>query len=616
MSIVLEGLTKRYASHVVVDRVSLEIADGELLVLLGASGSGKSTILRLIAGLARPDEGRIVLKGRDVTGLSPQQRGTGFVFQNYSIFRHMTVAQNIEFGLKIRGVAAAERRRRCEELLDLVELAGLGSRYASQISGGQQQRVALARALAYEPNVLLLDEPFGALDARIRVQLRQSLLEVQERLGVTTILVTHDQDEAFELGDRVGVLERGRLLEVGKPSDLYERPRTLFVATFLGSGNVLVGRAMGRRAEFGTLTLPIPEGSPHERGSPVQLLVRPEEIELAAEKPGDDRPVLGRGRIVKDWFAGSTIRARIRLPRLPGVRQIAPTPPFGEEDFLIDALVPSGGEPPPREPWVVLSRWRILEPPPLSILVLDTGLDRPVPLAVARDLAGRTDAAVSLLCMGEDAEETEPRHVRLKNLAEEHGLAGAEIVLRFGRSDGEAEKRLREGLYDLVLLSPRSDAGDDPDDLVTDLLQAAVAPILIARGEPRPIRRLLLATAAGEPGKTTVRGGARLAARLGATLTLLHVSRGDPSEGTRVESHLGKAAATARGLDVGCEVRLCRAGDPAAAIVSEAREGGHDVIVIGAHGPGPRSIKGREDVMLRILAEADRPVLVVPDGTA
>ncbi|HET9795762.1 MAG TPA: ABC transporter ATP-binding protein, partial [Thermoanaerobaculia bacterium] len=227
MSIVLDGLTKRFGTQPVVDRLTLELRDGELFVLLGSSGSGKSTVLRLIAGLLPPDAGRIVLHDRDVTGLPPQQRGVGFVFQNFSIFRHMTAAKNIEFGLRIRGVRSADRARRREELLDLVGLGGLGGRYAHQLSGGQLQRVALARALAYEPAVLLLDEPFGALDAKIRSQLRRSLREVQQQLSVTTILVTHDQEEAFEVGDRIGVLERGRLLEGGTARTLYERPRTL-----------------------------------------------------------------------------------------------------------------------------------------------------------------------------------------------------------------------------------------------------------------------------------------------------------------------------------------------------------------------------------------------------
>src|SRR5215467_5209622 len=236
MSIILEQVTKRFGRNWVVDNVSLEVADKELFVLLGSSGSGKSTILRMIAGLTQPSSGRILLHGRDVSDLPPQQRGTGFVFQNYSIFRHMTVSENIEFGLRIRRVPPAVRRARRDELLDLVGLRGLGQRFESELSGGQRQRVALARALAYEPSVLLLDEPFGALDVKIRLQLRRSLREIQQTLSVTTILVTHDQEEAFELGQRIGVIERGQLLEVGRPEELYTRPRTVPVATFLGSG--------------------------------------------------------------------------------------------------------------------------------------------------------------------------------------------------------------------------------------------------------------------------------------------------------------------------------------------------------------------------------------------
>ncbi|MEN3334243.1 MAG: sulfate/thiosulfate transport system ATP-binding protein, partial [Blastocatellia bacterium] len=278
MSIVLEQITKRYGNQWVVDNVALEVADKELFVLLGSSGSGKSTILRMIAGLAEPTSGRILLHGRDVTYLTPQKRGTGFVFQNYSIFRHMSVGENIEFGLKIRKTPKADRQRRRDELLELVGLAGLGSRYAHQLSGGQQQRVALARALAYEPDVLLLDEPFGALDVKIRSQLRRSLKEIQRRLGVATILVTHDQEEAFELADRIGVLENGRLLEVGDGEDLYDKPRSLFTATFLGAGTVLVGRAEAGQARFGDLALTIPDDAPHDDGARVQLLFRPEQV--------------------------------------------------------------------------------------------------------------------------------------------------------------------------------------------------------------------------------------------------------------------------------------------------------------------------------------------------
>src|SRR5215470_3663462 len=334
MSIVLDRLTKRFGAQLVVDQVSLEIAEGELFVLLGASGSGKTSILRMIAGLSIPDAGRILLHGRDVTNLPPQHRGAGFVFQNYSLFRHMTVAENIEFGLTVRKVSVPERSEKRDKLLELVGLTGFGRRYPQELSGGQQQRVALARALAYEPSVLLLDEPFGALDVKIRTQLRRSLREIQQTLSVTTILVTHDQEEAFELGQRIGVIDRGHLLEVGRPEELYTRPRTVPVATFLGSGSVLVGRCRSGRAQLGPVSLTIPADVPHEEGDRVRVLLRPEHIALSSEEPSQAIS-LGKGEIVEQSFAGALRRVRGRLPPLPGTRQIAPALPYGEHNLLI-----------------------------------------------------------------------------------------------------------------------------------------------------------------------------------------------------------------------------------------------------------------------------------------
>ena len=244
MTILLDQLTKRYEGHPVVNRLSLEIANGELFALIGPSGSGKSTVLRMIAGLNTVDEGRVILHDRDVTSAPPQQRGVGFVFQHYALFQHMSVANNIEFALRVRKATRDQRQKRRDELLEIVGLTGLGERLPAQLSGGQQQRVALARALAHQPEVLLLDEPFGALDAKIRVELRYALRRIQVELGITTIFVTHDQEEAFELGDRLGVMNFGRLLEVGTPAELYQHPQTEFVASFLGTANLLVGESI------------------------------------------------------------------------------------------------------------------------------------------------------------------------------------------------------------------------------------------------------------------------------------------------------------------------------------------------------------------------------------
>src|ERR1700748_1995022 len=251
MSITLDQVTKRYQGSPVVNDVSLDIGDGEFFVLLGPSGSGKSTLLRALAGPAGVDHGRISLHGRDVTHVSPRERGVGLVFQNYALFRHITVADNIEFALRVRRVKASERRRRRQELLRLVALEGMDERLPAQLSGGQQQRVAVARALAHKPEVLLLDEPFGALDAKIREELRRTIRQVQRELGITTVLVTHDQEEAFALADRIGVMNHGRLLEIGRPNELYTRPATRFVATFLGAANLLLALQTRRGVCFG-----------------------------------------------------------------------------------------------------------------------------------------------------------------------------------------------------------------------------------------------------------------------------------------------------------------------------------------------------------------------------
>jgi sulfate transport system ATP-binding protein len=257
VSIALEDLTKRYAGHPVVNGISLTVGDGELFVLLGSSGSGKSTLLRMIAGLTEVDAGRVTLHGRDVTELPPARRGVGFVFQSYALFPSLSVGENVEFALAVRGTAREARRRRRDELLELVGLAGLGGRLPRQLSGGQQQRVALARALAHQPEVLLLDEPFGALDAKVRAELRRTIREIQRELKVTTLFVTHDQEEAFELADRLAVLSFGRLLEAGPPEELYLRPETEFVATFLGTANLLVGEATPEGVRVGPVCFPL-----------------------------------------------------------------------------------------------------------------------------------------------------------------------------------------------------------------------------------------------------------------------------------------------------------------------------------------------------------------------
>lgn len=237
--ILIENISRKFGSFQAVDRINLEIETGSLTALLGPSGSGKSTLLRLIAGLETPDSGRIEIAGRDVTYKSVRSRGIGFVFQHYALFKHMTIRQNIAFGLELQKAPKAKVRAKVEQLLELVQLQGLGDRYPSQLSGGQRQRVALARTLAVEPQVLLLDEPFGALDAKVRKELRASLRHLHEQVNVTTIFVTHDQEEAMELADRIVVINKGRVEQVGTPAEIYDNPATPFVMSFVGPVNVL-----------------------------------------------------------------------------------------------------------------------------------------------------------------------------------------------------------------------------------------------------------------------------------------------------------------------------------------------------------------------------------------
>ena len=235
------NVTKRFGDFVALDDVSVHVPSGALMALLGPSGSGKSTLLRVIAGLEKPDTGEVFISERDATNLRPQQRGVGFVFQHYAPFKHMTVADNVAFGLTVRRRPKQEIRDRVHELLELVQLEGLGKRYPAQLSGGQRQRMALARALAVEPEVLLLDEPFGALDARVRQELRDWLRRLHDEVHVTTVFVTHDQEEAMQIADHIVLVNHGRVEQIGTPQDLYERPANEFVLTFVGEATQFRG---------------------------------------------------------------------------------------------------------------------------------------------------------------------------------------------------------------------------------------------------------------------------------------------------------------------------------------------------------------------------------------
>jgi len=281
-------VVKRFGRYPALNHVTVEVKSGEFLALLGPSGSGKTTLLRLFAGLDFPDSGTITFDGEDVSARPVRERGVGFVFQNYALFKHMTVAQNIAFGLRVKPWRQRPRRReiasRVEELLDLVQLPGYGKRYPAQLSGGQRQRVALARALAVQPKLLLLDEPFGALDAKVRKDLRRWLREIHDETGITSIFVTHDQDEALEIADRVVVMSSGRIEQIDEPATVYNRPTSAFVADFLGDANRLTAAIEGGRVRLGPLLLDNAAGAQPD-GEAVAY-VRSHEVAVAEGEEG------------------------------------------------------------------------------------------------------------------------------------------------------------------------------------------------------------------------------------------------------------------------------------------------------------------------------------------
>jgi putative spermidine/putrescine transport system ATP-binding protein len=311
VDIALEGIRKTYGDVVAVDSVELEIARGEFFTMLGPSGSGKTTTLRMIAGFERPDTGRVLLDGTDVTARPPYARDVNTVFQDYALFPHMSVAENVEYGLRVKGVKRAERRRRAEEALALVRLEGFGIRKPVQLSGGQRQRVALARAIVNHPRVLLLDEPLGALDLKLRQEMQIELKRIQQEVGITFVYVTHDQEEALTMSDRVAVFSQGLIAQIGTPADVYEHPANEFVAAFVGISNLI--ERDGRR-----------------------FTIRPEKITLLAEgeQPGSGGHA-ERGTIREVLYAGSITRYTVELEQggeLVVVRQnIAGPQPAGEE---------------------------------------------------------------------------------------------------------------------------------------------------------------------------------------------------------------------------------------------------------------------------------------------
>ncbi|HXF63480.1 MAG TPA: ATP-binding cassette domain-containing protein [Caldilineaceae bacterium] len=627
MTIVLEKLTKRYNGHPVVNNVSLEIADGEFFVLLGSSGSGKTTVLTMIAGLTEIDAGRIFLHGRDVTFLPAQERRVGFVFQNYALFQHMSAAENIEFGLRVRKTPAAERRRRRDELLELVGLTGLGNRMPRQLSGGQQQRVALARALAHQPEVLLLDEPLGALDAKIRMELRRTLRAIQRELGITTILVTHDQEEAFELADRLGVMSFGRLLEVGPPEKLYQYPQTEFVATFLGTANLLLGQATATGVKIGAHQFPLeweptaPVPAQLDGTEQVQILFRPESVVLAKSAQALPAPPLGPGEVEQITFGGAYQRLHLRLAPIAGVRPISPPVTFGGDALVIEAtrsLEESRRLPlePGDSVWVGVNCIHTLAHPGLRLLILSDGSPAAqAALAMSSQLARLAHARVTLIVYKLTGDALQA-HVQKVKEQFGSGLPAFEIRTTEAEPDVTepdvvVAREVERLPVDLVVIG---NGGQSSVALAERLLQWGEHNLLLVPNAQSAPTQVLICVASGEPGKEDVLFTGRLAYHLGAAATLLCVIPGSqetPDARARAERFLTHGARTLEFLGVPSRTVL-RVGPVQDEILRELQSQPYDLLVLGMPLPNHEGrvwLNGLVGQLVRTIR--NRPLLLV-----
>jgi ABC-type Fe3+/spermidine/putrescine transport system ATPase subunit len=532
----------------------------------------------------------------------------------------MSVADNIEFALRVRRVPAVDRRRRRDELLELVGLAGLGRRMPAQLSGGQQQRVALARALAHRPEVLLLDEPFGALDAKIRVELRRALRVIQTDLCITTLFVTHDQEEAFELGDRLGVMNFGRLLEVGRPAELYQRPQTEFVATFLGTGNLLAGQLAAGEVQVGPLRFPLAaEAAPgaSDTGRPVQVLFRPEDVLLAPTRESLATGQLGQGQVEQNNFLGAYERVRLRLPARPGLRPIAPRMSFGDNTFEVEAtrsLEQARHWPlrPGDQVWVGVGRIHALAHPGFSFLILSDGSSAAqAAVNLGGQMARLAHAQVTLLRYGLPAGAPDETLQSAKE-ALGSGLAGLELRATPDDLPVAVQLETERRAYDLVVAA--AGPGTSAANLAQQLLRTGRHHVLLVpRAGTIPSRALVCVTGS-EPGKEDVLFAGSLLHYLGAEATLLSVAPGgsaDPAQRARTEQFLADGARTLATLNIAVQT-VVGSGPVVESIRSQMAAGGHDLLMLGA----PLAERNPRAPLLGVIgqvlaAAVEQPVLIM-----
>ena len=587
MSIQLENISKYYGQQVVVNNISLEIKDGEFFVLLGSSGSGKTTILNIIAGLVHPEKGKVLLHGRDVTDVPTQKRRVGFVFQNYALFQYMNVTQNIEFGLEVQKVPRAQRQAKCDELLELVGLVGLGGRMPSQLSGGQQQRVALARALAVEPEVLLFDEPLGALDAKIRAELRRSLKRIQQKSGVAAILVTHDQEEAFDLGDRIGVMNFGRLIEVDTPRELYENPKTEYVASFLGSANLLLGQIQGREIRIGDQIFPIPVSTLDLAASDrAQILFRPEDVDLASNSDGLTSSPLGRGEIIEKEFKGSHEHLRVALPAIQGVRSIAPSVPYGNPGFILEVnRPPEASAALPLEvgstAMVGVRRMHVLSHPGMNFLLMTDGsLRSQSAITLGGYMARMAHARVMMLGTGSDPSRMD-NHLMEARKQIGSGMASLQVESSTRSFSSAIAQAVEQQHYDLLIFGWRPSAGYGQ---LEEALSSGEHHLFLATQPVARLSKALICLASGEPGKDTVLFAGRLLRHTGAEATMMTVvPEGQPSDlpQSRIERFLTDGQLSLARFGVPAKT-VIRSGGLLPAVQEVMQDEQHDLVVLGA----------------------------------